>query len=224
MVKIFIINTGRLSESQKRKLIMEASPNKRKRYENLTNKDHIYPSLMGDYATRKLINQLYNYSFEDLIFDYNIHGKPYLKKLPDIHFNVSHSGEWVVIAFSNYRIGVDVERIRKVNLTIMSNYFTKLEQSFINRECDGQINRFFIIWTLKESFIKAIGKGFSYPIETFCVISCQLQSILGNAIMDEFMFKYLTFKKAYSLAICCNKLETELNITSLSAFEIMEES
>ena len=44
-------------------------------------------------------------------FGYNNYQKPYLKDYPDIHFNGSHSGEYLVCALSDVPVGIDIQKI-----------------------------------------------------------------------------------------------------------------
>jgi 4'-phosphopantetheinyl transferase len=50
----------------------------------------------------------------DLEFQIGEHGKPALETLAAPHFNLSHSGDWALVAVSEHApVGVDVERIRE---------------------------------------------------------------------------------------------------------------
>lgn len=87
----------------------------------------------------------------------NRFGRPTLKNNCD--FNISHSGNYVVCAFSDrLRVGIDIEFMRNINLyrlkKIMSN---EQWDDIINH--DEPIKRFFHYWTLKESVLKADGRG-----------------------------------------------------------------
>ena len=57
-------------------------------------------------------------------------GKPHIQGREDFYFNLSHSGSWVVIAYGESPVGVDVEQIRmeagKEN--IARRHFTPEEQ------------------------------------------------------------------------------------------------
>ncbi len=87
-------------------------------------------------------------------------GKPYAQDL-DIHFSLSHSGNLAVCAISDCPVGIDVERMRKVDYRVAQKWFTVREQYYIFSEKRKQEKRFFEIWTKKEAYVKRIGTGIS---------------------------------------------------------------
>ncbi|MCP4121628.1 MAG: 4'-phosphopantetheinyl transferase superfamily protein [Bacteroidetes bacterium] len=77
----------------------------------------------------------------------------------DFDFNISHSGKIVVLAWSSEnRIGVDVEMHRLLNIDIFRRNFTKGEWEAITGGNDP-LAIFFKAWAVKESTIKADGRG-----------------------------------------------------------------
>lgn len=91
-------------------------------------------------------------------------GKPWLKNYPQIHFNISHGKDMVVCGVDRNPLGVDVEAIRPVKPNIFRRVLTKKEQEWL-KKCEeiygenGWYRDFFRLWTLKESYAKAVGKG-----------------------------------------------------------------
>ena len=92
-------------------------------------------------------------------------GKPYFTNFPEIHFNLSHCDGMAVCLLSKYECGVDVEQCRKLRPTIVKKVFTSQEQQALQNS-DNPDFLFTRIWTLKESYVKAIGKGIAYPMHT----------------------------------------------------------
>ena len=81
-------------------------------------------------------------------------GKPFIKGL---HFNISHTEGLVVCAFStDSDIGIDVEKLRPVNLPDFASFFTEKEWKEIYSS-KKPIGAFFKLWVRKESIIKAMG-------------------------------------------------------------------
>lgn len=125
---------------------------------------------------RKLVAMYTNIQPQSVNFCYNPYGKPQLnidnsdKKL---NFNLSHSGDMVVFAFTqDIEVGVDVEQVREdiEFLELASHIFSDIENNKLLvlphiRKCDA----FFRCWTRKEAYIKAHGMGLSMPLKGFDV-------------------------------------------------------
>ncbi len=106
-------------------------------------------------------------------FDYNYYGKPGLSRNTQLHFNMSHSGKYVLYGFTSGReIGVDIEHVRRTeNLELIINsYFSNRERDeFSNLPEQFKNKAFFSCWTRKEAYIKAQGKGLSLPLNQFSI-------------------------------------------------------
>jgi len=112
----------------------------------------------------------------DIRFEYSAHGKP--SPAPDfedqrVGFNVAHSGEWVVLAFTfGRRIGIDIEKIRHDFDTgqIAERFFSVAERECLRQlPMEQRCDAFFRCWTRKEAFVKATGDGLSLPLSQFDV-------------------------------------------------------
>ena len=95
-------------------------------------------------------------------------GKPYLENSP-FHFNLSHSGSRVICAVSDAAVGCDIEAVRPAELKLAARFFCpeeyrRIAEAAEGEERDGLFCRY---WTLKESFIKADGRGMSLPLNGF---------------------------------------------------------
>lgn len=98
----------------------------------------------------------------NLEIEANDNGKPYFKARNDIFFNISHSKEYIICAIAPFEIGCDIEKIRDVKQSIANRFFTRDESNFVMDQ-----DSFFRLWTLKESFVKAIGTGLNTPLNSF---------------------------------------------------------
>lgn len=103
-------------------------------------------------------------------FGSNKYGKPETAQLPHF-FNIAHTEKIIICGISReYPIGVDIEYFnRKEGLEhIAKRYFTEKEYRDLKSHPEHQqTERFYSYWTLKESFIKACGKGLSIPLDQF---------------------------------------------------------
>lgn len=111
----------------------------------------------------------------DLTFRHGPEGKPRLDAdRPELHFNVSHTPGFGLLAFSRGReIGVDVERLDSgVDLLeLAATCFSPVElDAFHAAPPVRRTNEFFRYWTAKEAYIKALGGGMSIPLQEFSVV------------------------------------------------------
>ncbi len=119
------------------------------------------------------------YSHSDpsqLRFGSNAYGKPFLafpSLTPLLHFNLSHSADLALYAFSYARqVGIDVEYKRAdIDYNSLAKVsFSPNEQALLNSLTDNlKRDAFFNCWTRKEAYVKAKGKGFTIPTNQFDV-------------------------------------------------------
>lgn len=96
---------------------------------------------------------------------YGEYGKPGLKG-KDICFSLAHSGNYGVCAVYGKEVGVDIERIREVPPKMIAAVCTEAEQQALSALDDKKrTDSFYRIWTAKESFLKYMGTGLSWPLK-----------------------------------------------------------
>ena len=95
-------------------------------------------------------------------------GKPYLANHPHIYFSFSHCDAGVACGIGNMPIGIDVEMIRTIDPEVTKRVFTTTEQEIIAQSEKPSLT-FIAMWTLKESWIKAIGCGLSHSLRKISV-------------------------------------------------------
>ncbi len=102
----------------------------------------------------------------DKPFTYSLgeNGKPYLDD--GRCFSLSHSGSYAVCAVADNDVGVDIELPREGSMRLARRFFTKNEYARIAASNKSD-ELFCKLWTIKESFIKATGKGLSTPLSSF---------------------------------------------------------
>jgi 4'-phosphopantetheinyl transferase len=99
-------------------------------------------------------------------------GKRQLDDYTDVRFNLSHSGERAVLAVTNGReVGIDLEEEHQLEVLAFARlFFSPGERLALELTPPLQrLHAFFKVWTRKESFIKAIGSGLSFPLDGFHV-------------------------------------------------------
>lgn len=122
---------------------------------------------------RILLSRYLNIKSQKINFRYAEKGKPYLEHPSNIKFNLSHSKNCIVLAFTkNIELGIDVE-YAKNNLEILQvaeSFFSKQEiKALKSIQSIYRLSAFYNCWTRKEAFIKATGDGLSFPLNQFTV-------------------------------------------------------
>ena len=108
-------------------------------------------------------------------FEKNAFGRPEVAGPPSgrgaLRFNVSHTDGLVACAVTRMAdVGVDVEYLARPTpgLDIAERFFSPDEYAMLRKApAAEQHELFFAIWTLKEAYIKARGKGLSLPLDHF---------------------------------------------------------
>lgn len=111
---------------------------------------------------------------QNLIFENNKYGRPYIANNDPrarlLHFNISHTDSIIFIAVTTRReLGIDVENTnRSTPFEVSDNFFSRQELNALSSlPMKAKSNRFWELWTLKESYTKARGIGLSLPLNQF---------------------------------------------------------
>ena len=112
-------------------------------------------------------------------------GKPYLDEGPA--FSLSHSGNRCVLAVGAGRLGVDIERLAPDNLIAARAALTERELDWISA---ALLERFHLLWTMKESVYKAVG-GYTDPRQISVLDGLPDGLFLSSRIFD-----------GYALSVC----------------------
>ena len=115
------------------------------------------------------------------------HGKPFLSYRPSLHYNISHSGDYVVCLIADQEVGIDVQVHRKANYErMLRRMVPEAQYDEILAGTDAE-QKFFEQWVLREAYIKWTGEG----------LSRDLRSIS----MDEGSHMLLDMEEGYSGAV-----------------------
>jgi 4'-phosphopantetheinyl transferase len=93
----------------------------------------------------------------------NSFGKPRLCGRPGVHFNIAHCRRAVAVMVADRPVGVDVEAVRARDAYVAARCFDASERVRVEKAADPD-REFFRYWTLKESYVKALGCGLAYPL------------------------------------------------------------
>lgn len=130
--------------------------------------------ILGRSVLRILLAHYLNTDASAIVFSYNNHGKPAIRKpVSDMCFNLSHSGGIAVLAFGwQCRLGVDIQQEREISdhLQIAARFFAPEEVLDLGTTSGlEQRHLFFECWARKEAYIKAVGGALSIPLKDFRV-------------------------------------------------------
>lgn len=144
------------------------SPERRKKCDKFINEHDKKLCIAADKLLRETLSELTGLKENELVFDVEDGGKPYLKN-GECFFNISHSGDYVVVAAGKEkRVGIDIERIREVKTRLLTSVCVQKEIEYILGDIvlpgeylqDEKIcERFFRVWTYKEAYLKFTGEG-----------------------------------------------------------------
>lgn len=105
------------------------------------------------------------------------YGKPYLHDYPGIHFNISHSGEYVVCAVGEIPIGIDIQICRPVKVRrLLERTMNIREQEYI-RSMDNPDMAFAVLWAQKESYLKWSGEGITRNLSELSMTDAVIEEI-----------------------------------------------
>ncbi|KAL3694228.1 hypothetical protein R1sor_007879 [Riccia sorocarpa] len=138
-------------------------------------------ALISRLLQRKLMNSLFNIDYNDIIIKRTTEGKPYLANstdgfdFPNFNFNVSHHGNFVVLASEPLCIvGVDVMTHETFRKEEPETFFRPFQSCFTKTEWDMVwsagpapellYDQFYRLWCLKEAYIKAVGIGLGFDL------------------------------------------------------------
>jgi 4'-phosphopantetheinyl transferase len=116
-------------------------------------------------------------------------GKPSIPGGPE--FNISHSGEMVVLAVTQSGpVGIDIEKIRAVNIGDFSQYVPEVANLHEKYDADQANNLFFDCWTKKEAVLKGAGLGLLAPLEQVVIngdmaLFCKATWFIKKVPIDE---------------------------------------
>ncbi len=148
------------------------------------------------------------------------YGKPYI---PQLHFNLSHSGDYVAVCVNDSEIGIDIEDKGDKDQRVSKRTFCEPEKARIEQALKEQNGTdvdavFRDIWTEKESYVKCTGDGISIPLNSFYVNQKEHRVYKKTDDEKDFVptdYYVMTTRfddDSYSLSVCTEKTQMSLDI------------
>lgn len=111
-------------------------------------------------ALRELLGRYTGQPPARIAFELGPHKKPRVQGQPALHFSVSHTAGWALIAFARQEIGIDIEAVNEqfAFTELLAYSFSAAEQAAIVGSADSRY-QFYQAWTRKEALVKATAQG-----------------------------------------------------------------
>jgi len=113
-------------------------------------------------ALRVLLGRYLNLDARAIVFKAGVDKKPFVQNAAEtnIHYNTTHSGNYVLIAVGQTPVGIDIENQEPMfqYQGILTHSFSEPEITYIE-QAENPLKTFYTLWTRKEALLKATGKG-----------------------------------------------------------------
>lgn len=224
-------------------LVEQLYPERKSRVLAFRRREPAYTSIVAGLLLQTLVEETLGIPPQALILEKNENGKPTVQGHLEFYFNLSHAGDYVVLAHGDAPLGVDIEQIRAQNLHVAKRCYTEAEYAYVTgadfeenqvgdilvEKQEAKIgtdmmvlnssvdinNRFFYLWTMKESYLKLTGDGISVPLNSFEIDP--LQQVVRGTPYRYFMRRM----DDYWLAVCAGE-ECEITYINKTCREIVE--
>ncbi len=138
---------------------------------------------------------------EDLSMGKDTHGKPYFLHFPELHFSISHSGDYWLAAFALAPVGIDIQLHTVCRRELLAKRFFHLCE--IEWLASNDYQDFFYVWTAKESYVKYTGQGIDDSFNDFSVVE---NNALAKQIKGAELL-HLVFEEKYNICLCGQQLQ-----------------
>lgn len=158
-------------------------------------------------------------------------GKPFVQGSKAVYFNLTHSADVIILAVTEEgEIGVDIEKVdREFEWMRVDSVLDLSEIEWIKEkeltDSSSVFQRFFQIWTLKESYIKCTGEGMSRHLKklNFHVLPEHIQfldSTNDAQKTGEYYFESYIYESNFIFSICLQQSHN-LERFNLDCFQLL---
>lgn len=224
MVETFFVKVNNyLEQNIFEKLQTFISDERRNRIKKFKFYEDALLSLFSELMVRMILTKTKNIPNSEIQFSNNIYGKPFLRdKSLDFHFNISHARGIVLCAVADKPVGVDVEYKKSIEMDIAKRFFTKEEYNrLMSLKEKEQIDLFYDLWVVKESYLKFTGFGLQKGLDSFVIDFDKGQIISEDGNPMCFLRQYNFFHE-YPLAVCSKKNEFGPNLIEISQQQLID--
>lgn len=195
-MKLYILSINEFNNEKSREHYVDLiDAERRERIEKIKSENDKLRSL----AAGVLINHMREDAQISSPISYGEHGKPYVTD-NSLYFNLSHSGDYVAIAYGDNEVGIDIQKKRKITEALAARILTPSELGNVNTTDQDLMG---LTWSIKEAYIKMIGVGLSFDMRN-CEIKDDRVLCLTGSYPDAY-FKSFTIMGGdipYYLTVC----------------------
>lgn len=198
MIRILCADTSSVDERIFERLYESASEERKRRADRYRRYEDKLCCIMAEALLKLALNT------NDFQIIKNKYGKPYVKNREGFYYNLSHSGQYVVMACGDSEIGVDLQRHSPGTdmRMIAESCFAHDEMDYVWQSDSRIEERFYEIWTGKESYLKYIGTGLCGDMRSFSVRKHESQiRCLQHMPKDGYTLSFCSKDKAYTLEL-----------------------
>lgn len=182
MVHVFIANIKDLPDALENPAMMEGLPDERKDKIARIRRVHERKQSLGAGMLLKHVQRLLG---------------------DTLCYNLSHSGDYVMCAVSDKKVGCDIEKIKEAPIKVATRFFCQGEVDYLSKVTETDYE-FFRIWTIKESYMKMDGRGLSMGLKNFEVVfdeGCEKPAIMKDGkLVDCYIKEYEL--DGYKISVC----------------------
>lgn len=146
-------------------------PATRARVQALQKHEDISRSLTAYSLLFRFLYDFFGLNYNEVVLADGPYGKPELTTPKEIFFNCTHAGRWALCAVSRYPVGVDIEELHQSFDTSLYSYLHPKEIQYLEQlPFELRKKEFLTLWTMKESYLKALGCGLFRDTSSFAVV------------------------------------------------------
>ncbi len=230
-MQVYVINALReLSDEEFEKALKTIDPEEKNRIMRFHFVEDRKRALAGILLFGYAIYKEFGIPKDEMKFEKNKYGKPHIVGKSGVHFNISHSGDYVACAVGGTSVGIDVQEHKSGGLDIAERFFSQEEKDALCKAVDSNSNSddtkrklFYDMWSLKEAYIKCIGMGLSKPLDEFGIVdrAGEYRLYENGEESCEYHFMKYEFDENYSLCVCSKDADIPKDYMEVTYKEII---